>query len=176
MTPQKARKPMKSRFIFWFFFFLAGVVENKEIKKFSKYPWNLLKYILSFHQKYAYDHISFQITLVSENKFSQSVQSLSQVQLFVTPCTAAWLQHTRLPCPSLMPRACSNLSPSSQWCHPTISSSVIPFSSCLQSFPASGSFPVSQLFASGGQNIGVTASASVLQMNIQDWSPLGWTG
>ena len=86
------------------------------------------------------------------------------------------LQHTRLLCPSLMPRAYSNSYPLSQWCHPTISSSVGPFYSCLQSFPASGSFPVSQFFASGGQSIGVLASASVLPMNIQDWFPLGWTG
>ena len=86
------------------------------------------------------------------------------------------LQHASLPCPSLSPRICSNSCPLSGWCHPTISSSVIPFSSCLQSFPASGSFLMSWLFASGGQNIGVSASASVLPMNIQDWSPLGWTG
>ena len=85
------------------------------------------------------------------------------------------LQHTRLPRPSPTPRACSNSCPSSQWCHPTISSSVIPFSSCLQSFPPSGSFPMSQFFPSGGQSIGVSASTSVLPMNIQDWS-LGWTG
>ena len=86
------------------------------------------------------------------------------------------LQHRRLPCPSLSPGVCSSLYPLSQWCHPTISSSVIPFSSCLQSFPASGSFPVSQFLASGGQSIGVSALASVLPMNIQDWFPLGWTG
>ena len=85
------------------------------------------------------------------------------------------LQHTRLPCPSPTPRACSNSCPSSWWWHPTISSSVIPFSSCLQSFPAPGSFPVNQFFASGGQSIGVSASASVLPMNIQDWFLLGWT-
>ena len=85
------------------------------------------------------------------------------------------LQHARLPCPSPTPRAYSNSYPSHQWCHPTISSSIIPFSSCLQSFPATGSFPLSQ-FSSGGQNIGVSASASVLPMNIQDWFPLGWTG
>ena len=85
------------------------------------------------------------------------------------------LQHTRLPCPSPTPRACSDSCPSSQWCHPTISSSVIPFS-CLQSFPASGSFPMSQLFTLGGQSIGVSASASVLPMNFQDWSPSEWTG
>ena len=86
------------------------------------------------------------------------------------------LQQARLPCPSPTPRACSNSCPSSQWCHPTISPSVVPFSSCLQSFPASGSFPVSPFFASGGQSVGVSASASVLLMNIQDWFPLGWTG
>ena len=86
------------------------------------------------------------------------------------------LQHARLPCASPSPRLCSNSHPSSRWCHPTISSSVVRFSSCLQSFPASGSFPTSQFFASGGQSIGVSASASVLSMNIQDWFPLGWTG
>ena len=86
------------------------------------------------------------------------------------------LQHTRLLCPSPTPRACSNSCPSSQWCLPTISSSVVPFVSCLQSFPASGSFQMSQFFPSGGWIIGVIASASVLPMNIQDWSPLGWTG
>ena len=86
------------------------------------------------------------------------------------------LQHARLPCPSPTPGACSNSCPSSQWCHPNISSSVMPFSSCLQSFPASGSFPMSQFFTSGGQSIGVSASVSVLPTNIQDWFPLGWTG
>ena len=86
------------------------------------------------------------------------------------------LQHARLPCPSPTPGACLNSCPSNQWCHPTISSSVVPFSSHLQSFPASGSFPVSQFFMSGGQSIGASASASVLPMNIQGWFPLGWTG
>ena len=86
------------------------------------------------------------------------------------------LQHTRLPCPSPTHRAYSNSCPSSQWCHPTISSSVVPFSSCLQPFPASGSFPMSQLFTSGGQSIGVSASASVLPRNIQERFPLGLTG
>ena len=85
-------------------------------------------------------------------------------------------QHTRPPCPSPTPRVYSNSCPSSQWCHPAISSSVIPFSSCPQSLPTSESSPMSQLFAWGGQSIGVSASASVLPMNIQDWSPLGWTG
>ena len=86
------------------------------------------------------------------------------------------LQHTRPPCPSPTPRAYSNSCPSSQWCHPTISSSVVPFSSCLQSFSASGSLPMSQFFALSGQSIGVSASVPVLPMNIQDWFPLGWTG
>ena len=86
------------------------------------------------------------------------------------------LQHARPPCPSPIPRVYSNSRPSSQWSHPTISSSVVLFSSCPQSLPESGSLPMSQLFASGGQSIGVSASASVFPMNIQDWSPLGWTG
>ena len=86
------------------------------------------------------------------------------------------LQHARLPCPSPTPRAYSNSCPSSQWCHPTISSSIVPFSSCLQSFPASGSFLRSQLFTSGGQRIEASASASVLPMSIQNWFPLELTG
>ena len=104
----------------------------------------------------------------SVSQFSRSVMSGS--------LQPHGLQHTRLPCPSPTPRACSNSCPSSQWCHPTISSSVIPFFSCLQSFPASGSFPVSQFFTSGGQSITVSASASVLPMNIQGWFPLGLSG
>ena len=86
------------------------------------------------------------------------------------------LQHTRLPCPSPSSRACSNSCPLSQWCHPTISSSVISFFSCLPSFPASGSFLLIWLFASHGQSIGASASASVSPVNIQGWFPLGWTG
>ena len=85
-------------------------------------------------------------------------------------------QHTRLSCPSPTSGVYSNSCPLSQWCHPPISSSVVPFSSCPQSLPASGSFHMSQLFVSGGQSIGVSASASVLPVNTQDWSPLGWTG
>ena len=97
------------------------------------------------------------------------VQSLSQVWLFATP----WTQHIRLPCPSPSPGVCSNSYPSSQGCYLTISSSIVPIS-CPQSSPASGSFPISQLFASGSQSMG--ASASVLSLNIQGWFPLGWTG
>ena len=85
-------------------------------------------------------------------------------------------QHARPPCPSLTPEVYSNSCPSSRWYHPAISSSVVPFSSCPQSLTASASFPMSQLFPWGGQSTGVSASASVLPMNTQDWSPLGWTG
>ena len=99
-------------------------------------------------------------------QFSHSVMSDS-----LWPCG---LHHTRLTCPSPIPGAYSNSCPSSWWCHPIIS--VVPFSSRLQSFPASGAFQMSQFFSSGGQSIGVSASASVLQMNIQDWFPLGLTG
>ena len=100
------------------------------------------------------------------------VQSFSHIWLSVTH----ELQHTRLPCPSPSPRAYSNSCPLGRWCHPTISSSVVPFSSCLPSFPASESFLISQLFASGGQSIGASTSASILSVNIQGWSPLGETG
>ena len=86
------------------------------------------------------------------------------------------LQHARLPCPSPSPGLCSNSCTLSQWCHPIILTSVAPFSSCPQSFPASGSFPTSQLFASGSQSIGASGSASILPMNIRDWFPLGLTG
>ena len=105
--------------------------------------------------------------VISSVQFSHSLMSYS-----------LWphgLQHARLPCPSPAPRACPNSCPSSWWCHPTISSSVIPFSACLQSFPASGSFLSSQFFTSGGQSVGVSDLTSVLPMNIQDWFPLGLT-
>ena len=102
------------------------------------------------------------------SQFSRSVVS--------DPLRPHELQHARPPCPSPTPGVCSNSRPSSRWCHPVISSSVTPFSSCPQSLPASVSFPLSQLFAWGGQSIGVSASASALPMNTQDWSPLGWTG
>ena len=105
-------------------------------------------------------------------KKSSSVLSLSHVRLFATPWTAAY----QLPCPSPTPGACSNLHKSSQWYPPVISSSVVPFSSCLQSFAASGSLPLSRLFELDGQSTEASASASVLPMNIQDWFPLGLTG
>ena len=122
------------------------------------------------NQKYSR---TFTWELESKAKFSRSVMSDS--------LQSHEPQHTRPPCPSPIPGVHPNPCPLGQWCHPTISSSTVPFSSCPQSFPASGkfipdSFQMSQLFASGGQSIGVSASASVLPMNIQDWSPLGWTG
>ena len=113
-------------------------------------------------------HVHPWLTHVSSVQFSHSVMSDS-----------LWpheLQHARPSCPSPTPGVYSNSCPSSRWCHPAISSSVVPSSSCLQPLPASGSFPMSQLFAWCGQSIGVSASAWVLPMNVQDWSPLGWTG
>ena len=108
------------------------------------------------------------IYIISSVQFSRSVVSDS-----LRPHES---QHARPPCPSPTPRVHSNSCPSIRWCHPAISSSVVPFSSFSQSFPASESFPMSQPFAWGGQSIGVSALESVLPMNTQDWSPLGWTG
>ena len=105
-----------------------------------------------------------------------SVQFSSVAQSCLTLLRPHELQHARPSCPSPTSGVHSNSRPSSSWCQPVISSSVIPFSSCLQSFPASGSFQISQFFASGGQSIGALASASVLPVNSQDWSPLGLTG
>ena len=119
----------------------------------------LLYMLLRFFSNLSFSHFS---------QFSCSVKSDS-----LWPCG---LKHTRFPCLSLTPGACSSSCPSSQWCHPTNSSPVVPFSSCLQSFPASGPFPKSQFFASGGQSIRVSASTSVVPMNIQDSFLLGWTG
>ena len=121
--------------------------------------------LLRQHDTYDFEIIHL---LTCSVQFSHSVMSDS--------LQPQGLQHTRLPCPSPTPRACSNSCPLSWWCHPTISSSIVPFSSCLQSFPASGSFQISQFFSSGGQSIGASASASVLSMNFQDWFPLGLTG
>ena len=113
--------------------------------------------------------LSLPLIIVFSVQFSCSVMSNSLLR-------PHGLQHARPPCPSPTPGVYSNSCPLSWWCHPTISSSVVPFSSHLQSFPTSGSFQMSQLFTTGGQNIGVSASTSVLPMNTQDWSPLGWTG
>ena len=111
----------------------------------------------------------YTVYIISQKKKKISLQFSHSVMSY--SLRPHGLQHIRLPCPSPTPGAYPNSCPSSQWCHPTISSSVIPLSSCLQSFPASGSFQMSQFFTSGGQSIGV--SASVLPMNIQDWIPLG---
>ena len=120
--------------------------------------WPLYRYIVTFF-----------LSFLASVQFSCSVVSDS--------LQPHGLQHAKLlPCPSPTPGAYSNSCPLSRWCHPTISSSIVPFSSCLQSFPASGCFPWSQFFASGDQSIGVSASASVLPLNIQDWFPFGWTG
>ena len=127
-------------------------------------PWNLWICSVTCQRIEVEDRIKV-VNQFSSVQFSHSVVSDS-----------LWPhgpQHTRFPCPSPTPGAYSNSCPLSQWCHPTTSSSVIPFSSCLQSFPASGSFPVTQFFESGSQSIGVSASASVLPMNIQNWFTLG---
>ena len=136
------------------------------------------KILLCIFEKYGiqfiYKKTNYIILLGSSEQVLSSVQFNHSVV-----SNSLWphgLQHARPPCPSPTPGVYSNSCPLSQWCHPTISSSVIPFSFCLQSFPTSGSFPVSQFFASGGQSIGVSASASVLPVNIQDWFHLGWTG
>ena len=129
-------------------------------------------FLFKCHLKWSF-LISIKI-VISTHPFGLSVQFSSVTQ----SCPTLWpheSQHARTPCPSPTPGVYSNSYPSSQWYHPAISSSVIPFSFCPQSLPASGSFPMSQLFTLGGQSIGVSASASVLPMNTQDWS-LGWTG
>ena len=125
-----------------------------------------LYYILILKGKDFYTYIN-QAIRVSVSQFSRSIVSNT-----LQPHEA---HHTRPPCPSPTLRVYSNPCPLSRWCHPTLSSSVIPFSSHLQSFPITGSFQMSQVFASDGQSIGVSASISVLPMNIQDWFPLGWT-
>ena len=123
----------------------------------------MLHYVQPFNTttSFQYTNLAFQFSSVAQSCW-----------FFATPWTTARQASLSITTLGVHPNPC----PLSRWCHPTISSSVVPFSSCLQSFPASGYFPMSQLFASGGQRIGVSASASVLPMNTQDWSPLGWTG
>ena len=118
--------------------------------------------------QYVWLHLCVRYTFSQSVQFSQSVVSDS-----LRPHES---QHARPPCPSPIPGVHPNSCPSSRWCHPTISPSVVPFSSCPQSFPALGSFPMNQVFASGRESIGVSASTSVLLMNTQNWFPLGWTG
>ena len=124
--------------------------------------------------------MKLKLVCIVSNGIAQLLHVLSSVQFNCTVVSNSLrphgLQHTRLPCPSLTSGAYSNSCPSNRWCHPTILSSVIPFSSCLQSFPASGSSPMNRFFASGGQSIGTSVSESVLPMNIQGWFPLRMTG
>ena len=128
-------------------------------------------------QEHHYDRQTTEYQLgFQESVAIWSIQFSSVTQSCLTLLRPHGPQHAKVPCASATLRDNSNYFPLHQWCHPTISSSVIPFSSCLQSFPASGSFPMSQFFTSGSQSIEVSASASVLPMKIQDWSPLGWTG
>ena len=127
---------------------------------------NLFK-LMSFELVMPFNHLIYTYIYMIYIQFSCSVVSDS-----LWPHEP---QHARPPCPSPTPGVYPNPCPSNQWCHPTISSSVVPFSSCPQSFPASGSFQMNQLFTSGGQRIAISASVSVLPMNTQDWSPLGWT-
>ena len=131
----------------------------------SNIPLYVYIYICIYMYVYVYIHVYVYVSV----QFSSVAQSC----LTLRPHES---QHARPPCPSRTPRFYSNSCPSSQWCHPAISSSVVPFSSCPQSFPASESFPISKLFTWGGQSIGVSALASALPINTQDWSPLGWTG
>ena len=139
-------------------------VSQSEGRSMGSTEWQELVGAVTFYSRFIYS-VLIQFSSV---QFSRSVMSDS-----LQPHEP---QHARPPCPSPTPRVHPNPCPLSQWCHPTISSSVVPFCSCPQSFQASGSFPMSQLFAWGGQSNGVSASASVLPVNTQDWSPLGWTG
>ena len=144
----------------WVFSFLRFLCRHLRIL--------IVFYVFLIQVHYDLLYIYVHIYIFSSVQFSYSVVSDS-----------LWPHESKLarpPCPSPTPGAYSDSCPLSQWCHPATSSSVIPFSSCPQSLPASGSFPMTQLFAWGGQSIGVSASASVLPMNTQDWSPLGWTG
>ena len=140
--------------------------EKQQIKMYYHIKRKLSNWLIFISGKQIFNTTNvFQLSSV---QFSRSVMSNS--------LQPHGLQNARPPCPSPTPRVYSNSWPLSRWCHPIISSSVIPFSSHLQSFPASGSFQMSQFFTSGGQSIGVSASTSVLPTNIQDWFPLGWTG
>ena len=143
-----------------------GIIQNL----FSYHSWIMLEINIKRYSKISHK-ISHNVTFTKRD-LDLAVESLNKVQFSCSVVSnSLWpygLQHARFLCPSTTPRAYSNSCPLNQWCHPTISSSVIPFSSCLQSFPASGSFPMSQFFASGGQSIGSSVSASVIPMNIQD--------
>ena len=134
-----------------------------------------MKIISEFFLSFQIFKIQCKFTFIAHFSVSQSINQFSYL-VMSNSLQPHGMQHARLPCPSPTPGAHSNSCPLSRWCHPTISSSVVPFTSQLQSFTASGSFQMSQFFTTGGQSIGVSASTSVLPMNTQDWSPLGWTG
>ena len=137
----------------------------------------MLKYFISFNNKFNLKYpMLFMAWAEILQYFSVSVQFSSVTQSWLTVCNPINCSTPGLPSPSPTPGVYSNSCPSSQWCHPAISSSVVPFFTCPQSLPASGSFPMSQLFAWGSQSTGISGSASVVPMNTQDWSPLGWTG
>ena len=144
---------------------------HRLLKPWSSFELQIEHYLLykAFHNITVYAFLCISVVCLP----IRSVSLVAQSCLTLRP---HGLQHARLPCPSPTPRVHPNSCPSSRWCHPTISSSVIPFPSCLQSFLASESFQMSPLFSSGGQSTGVSASTSVLPVNTQDWSPLGWTG
>ena len=142
---------------------------SKSVQKFWRYNQSFINLLTKiFVRSSAGNYFPFEHIILSSIQFSHSVMSDS-----LRPHV---LQHARPPCHSPTPGVHSDLRPSSQWCHPAISPSVIPFFSCPQSLPGSESFPMNQLFAWGGQSIGVSASTSVLPMKTQNWSPLGWTG
>ena len=144
------------------------------------FPPLLTSLLCTFSNPYSLSLTDYDYTIILLDESSVFYIQFSSVQFTCSVMSDSLrpheLQHARPPCPSPTPRVYPNACPLSWWCHPTISSSVVPFSSCPQSFPASGSFQMSQLFPSGGQGLGVSASTSVLPMNTQDWSPLGWTG
>ena len=144
------------------------------------FPPLLTSLLCTFSNPYSLSLTDYDYTIILLDESSVFYIQFSSVQFTCSVMSDSLrpheLQHARPPCPSPTPRVYPNACPLSWWCHPTISSSVVPFSSCPQSFLASGSFQMSQLFPSGGQGLGVSASTSVLPMNTQDWSPLGWTG
>ena len=147
-------------------------IAQKQRTWFSSCKWLITSSVQQMKQNQKWI-AKLQVRLVLLKYFSSVQISSSVVSNSLRPHES---QHTRPPCPLPTPGVYSNSCPSSWWCHPAISSSVIPFSSCPQSLPASGSFPMSQLFSWGGQSIEILASASIVPMNSQDWSPLGWTG
>ena len=185
-------------FVLWTFYIKSWAGKDRKPKEhlqppssnFPACPWvkvdsrnkaETLGWRSTFHPRYQIERLPFMLLVkISLGWTSRSSSFLSSVQFSRSVVSDSLRphesQHARPPCPSPIPGVHSNSCSLSRWCHPVISSSVVPFSSCPKTRPASGSFPVSQLFAWGGQSIAVSALASVLPMNTQDWSPLGWTG